>query len=168
MSLAELTLQVMKTKGDANQSFMKTWPSGQTNVRLNPTGGADFRSRNEKLQKSVSGKNYTLWSYSNIGYIKLSFNGKIFNFWWWKQMHESLIDWFLIHLKVPTILITSNSKKRFWVDFINSSWTTNFMTKGSSKSTVVPSPGSPCSSWVTLLTTPHLSTTSFSMSTRMW
>ena len=43
----KFTLQVMNTKGVANQSCAKTWPSGQTNVKLNPTGGADAMSKEE-------------------------------------------------------------------------------------------------------------------------
>ncbi len=35
------TWQVIMTNGVASQSLSKTWPGGQTNVRLKPTGGAN-------------------------------------------------------------------------------------------------------------------------------
>ena len=39
------TWHVIMTKGEANQSWSNTWPSGQMKVRLKPTSGAGVKSR---------------------------------------------------------------------------------------------------------------------------
>ena len=53
----------MKTKGAANQSLLKTCPSGQTKVRLKPTGGAAVKS----LKVNISNFHYNELSYFPLG-----------------------------------------------------------------------------------------------------
>lgn len=99
------------TKGVANQSCSNTFPSGQINVRLKPTGGAGVRSEIGQIRINVFHNNdmNTSCSKSNVTDISLTFELNRFYKFWTKKMKKGLILVVVIDLQHPAVFITFKS-----------------------------------------------------------
>ena len=163
-------------KGVANQSWSNTSPSGQTKVTLNPTGGAGDRSEGSVLQSNIFNTrpnivsllvNFTAGAEAYVADDGVSLDMDREEVSHRDSVEVGLVWRLLVDLKDPAVSVTGDPS-HCRLETLQSSLMFHLIMNGSSVSMVEPSPGSPWTSSVRLLWTPHLLMNSCPRSTQRW